>query len=147
MNFLEVVIVKTFVIAVALIVGLALSTLWIPDEWIAAAIAGEEDVVSKATTVKSNDLLKVPAGVDAKLFTMAKVAPTVDVCFFAGLQDRGKGTLWSSWGDGCLHSNGKYYTSIGDHLGTDASCHVYEYDPATRQFCGVSSTYCVRSAT
>src|SRR5262249_35143417 len=29
-------------------------------------------------------------------------------------------------------SNGKYYTSVGDHLGTDGSCHVYEDDPMTR---------------
>lgn len=31
------------------------------------------------------------------------------------LPDRGTGTLWSSWGDGIVASDGKYYTAIGDH--------------------------------
>ena len=65
--------------------------------------------------------------------TIAQTAPKVEVCFFAGLKDKGKGTLWSSWGDGCLAKSGKYYTSVGDHLGNDANSYVYEYDPATMQ--------------
>src|SRR5262249_34209679 len=36
------------------------------------------------------------------------------------------------WGDGCFASNGKYYTSVGDHLGTDATSRVYEYDPVLK---------------
>src|SRR5262249_51156921 len=31
----------------------------------------------------------------------------------------------------CLASNGKYYTSVGDHLGKDANSYVYEYNPMT----------------
>lgn len=85
-----------------------------------------------AVTIESPDFLKVPAGLDRKSFTVAKTAPRVDVCFFAGLADRGKGTLWSSWGDGCFATNGKYYTSVGDHLGKDANSYVCEYDPTTR---------------
>lgn len=91
-----------------------------------------EETVSKAVVLESADFLKAPAGLDQSTFTVAKTAPQVDVCFFAGLKNRGKGTLWSSWGDGCLASNGKYYTSIGDHLGVDATSYVYEYDPVTR---------------
>src|SRR4051794_9493198 len=90
------------------------------------------DFVSKATTLETADFLKAPAGLDAKTFQVAKTPPTVDVCFFEGLADKGKGTLWSSWGDGCFASNGKYYTSVGDHLGKDANSYVYEYDPKTR---------------
>jgi hypothetical protein len=90
----------------------------------------EKDVTSKAVTVESADFLKSPAGLDTKGFAVARAAPRVDVCFFGGLKDRGKGTLWSSWGDGCVASNGRYYTSVGDHLGTDANSYVYEYDPA-----------------
>jgi hypothetical protein len=90
------------------------------------------DIVSKATTLETADFLKVPANLDAKQFTVAKTPPVVDVCFFEGLADRGKGTLWSSWGDGCIATNGKYYTSVGDHLGKDANSYVYEYDPMTR---------------
>jgi hypothetical protein len=93
--------------------------------------ADEPDVSSKAMTIAYADFLKPPPGLDSKTFTMAQTAPKIDVAFFAGTKDRGKGTLWSSWGDGCVAKNGKYYTSIGDHLGIDASCYVYEYDPIT----------------
>jgi hypothetical protein len=86
---------------------------------------------TKAVTIETPDFLKAPAGLDGK-FTLAKTSPQVDVCFFPGLKDRGKGTLWSSWGDGCVAKSGKYYTSVGDHLGVDASCFVFEYDPVTK---------------
>lgn len=94
--------------------------------------AGDGDTTTKAVTLETDAFLKVPAGLEAKDFTVAKKAPRVDVCFFAGLKDRGKGTLWSSWGDGCLARNGKYYTSVGDHLGTDANSYLYEYDPVAK---------------
>jgi hypothetical protein len=87
---------------------------------------------ARAVTLTTEDFLKVPAGVTGKDFTVAKAAPVVDVCIVPGLDNSRKGTLWSSWGDGCVHSNGKYYTSMGDHLGIDATSHVYEYDPATK---------------
>ncbi|MCI0465319.1 MAG: hypothetical protein L0Z62_51005 [Gemmataceae bacterium] len=93
---------------------------------------GEADkFTTTATTIESADFLKPPAGLDPKTFTVAKTAPKVDVCFFAGL-DPNVGKPWSSWGDGCLASNGKYYTSVGDHRGTDANSFVYEYNPMTR---------------
>src|SRR5947208_476861 len=94
--------------------------------------ADDDDVSSKAVTIESADFLKPPPGLQANTFTVAKTPPTVEVCFFAGLKDKGKGTLWSSWGDGCVAKNGKYYTSVGDHLGLDANSYVYEYDPATK---------------
>ncbi|MFO0966756.1 MAG: hypothetical protein U0793_14380 [Gemmataceae bacterium] len=93
--------------------------------------AQDEALSAKAVTIESPDFLKPPPGLDAKSFTLAKTAPKVDVCLFPGLKDRGKGTLWSSWGDGLIARSGKYYTSVGDHLGIDANCHVYEYNPST----------------
>jgi hypothetical protein len=90
------------------------------------------EVSSKAVTVESPGFLKPPPGIDTKDFSIARTPPVVDVCFFADLKDRGKGTLWSSWGDGCVARSGKYYTSVGDHLGIDANSYVYEYDPMTR---------------
>src|SRR4051812_45468591 len=66
---------------------------------------------STAAVLESPDFLKPPADLAVKDFTVAKVAPKVEIAFFAGLEDRGKGTLWSSWGDGCVAGNGKYYTS------------------------------------
>lgn len=88
-----------------------------------------DPTISKAVSLRSPGFLKPPAGIDSKAFVLAETAPEVDVCFFAGLEDRGKGTLWSSWGDGCVASNGMYYTSVGDHLGLDANSYVYEYNP------------------
>ena len=97
-----------------------------------AAAADDEAPTSQGVTLQTPDFLTPPDGFDGKDTAIAKVAPKVDVTFFAGLTDRGKGTLWSSWGDGCLASNGKYYTSVGDHLGADASSYVYEYEPERR---------------
>ena len=91
----------------------------------------EKEPVSKAVTLTTDDFLKLPPGLERTSFVVAKTAPKVDVCFFAGLKDRGKETLYSSWGDGCIASNGKYYTSVGDHLGIDANSYIYEYDPMT----------------
>src|SRR5687767_8127944 len=90
-----------------------------------------EPITSTAVAIESAGFLKVPPALDPSAFTMAATAPRVDVAFFAGLDDRGPGTLWTTWGDGCLASNGKYYTSVGDHLGTDAASYLYEYDSAS----------------
>jgi len=75
-------------------------------------------------TFTGDELLKPPDGVKA---TVAKVAPTVDLLMFKDLP-ADKQALWSSWGDGIIASNGKYYAAIGDHRGKDATAHVYEID-------------------
>lgn len=85
-----------------------------------------------AETLATKDFLKLPKDLDTKKFLVAKVPPKVDVAFFGSLDKSKKGTLWSSWGDGCLAENGKYYTSIGDHLGIDGQSYIYEYDPARK---------------
>src|SRR5687767_14782208 len=92
----------------------------------------KSEAVSKASPLATDEILIIPAGLDAETFVMAKTAPKVDIVPFANLEDHGKGTLWSSWGDGCVASNGKYYTSVGDHLGKDANAYIYEYDPMTK---------------
>ena len=97
----------------------------------AAQVGKAQQHATEAVTVDTKAFLKVPANVNGD-FILAKTPPKVDVVFFDGLDKKTKGTLWSTWGDGCLASNGKYYTSIGDHLGIDGKCYVYEYDPETR---------------
>jgi len=90
----------------------------------------------QATPLEGEALLRVPKDLadDAgSSFHVADKAPRVDFVRMSGLPDKGKGTLWSTWGDGCLASNGRYYTSIGDHLGRDATSHIYEYDPEKRR--------------
>lgn len=99
-------------------------------------VAAAADPTLQSRPLTGETLLAVPAALAdraGKEFTVAKVPPTIDLCLITGLPDKGKQTLWSSWGDGCLASNGKYYTSIGDHLGVDSTSHVYEYDPATKE--------------
>ncbi|MEX2215064.1 MAG: hypothetical protein WD768_13095 [Phycisphaeraceae bacterium] len=89
-----------------------------------------------AKPITGTALLKPPADIAAKAgsnFTIAKAAPSLDIVVIDNLPDKGKQTLWSTWGDGCVHSNGKYYTSIGDHMGVDSTSHLYEYDPQTKK--------------
>jgi len=76
----------------------------------------------------SKDLVTTPPGVKGS-FVVSATPPAVDVYLFSGLADGDKTTLWSSWGNGCIASNGKYYLAIGDHRGYDGDSYVYEYDP------------------
>jgi len=99
------------------------------------AQVSEPTKVSPAVALDSQTLLTVPAALQEKVgkeFEIATVAPAVTFTKLTDLEDRGKGTLWSSWGDGCVASNGKYYTSCGDHLGRGATCRLYEFDPVTK---------------
>jgi hypothetical protein len=73
--------------------------------------------------------LEAPAGL-AKGVVVAKATPTIDFLYFPG-QDY-PGRPWSVWGEG-LFANGKYYTSIGDHLAPAGNAFVYEYDPAKKE--------------
>ena len=69
---------------------------------------------------------------------VADTPPTVDFLFYPGQDYPGK--PWSNWGDG-MAANGKYYSSIGDHLaigtkgdGTHGAgnAFVWEYDSQTK---------------
>lgn len=80
-------------------------------------------------TDTSPDFLKAPATL-RKEVTVAKTPPTVDFMFFPGQTYRGN--PWSAWGDS-MFANGKYYTSVGDHLAPAGNGFVYEYDPATKK--------------
>jgi sugar lactone lactonase YvrE len=67
--------------------------------------------------------------------TVAKIASLVDVRILSDLPAGEKGTLWSSWGDGCVAKNGRYYFAVGNHLdlakGAGQS-RIYEFDPKTK---------------
>src|SRR5262249_1628303 len=62
--------------------------------------------------------------------SIAKKPPKIDFLYFPGQTYPGK--PWSAWGDS-LAIDGKYYTSIGDHLAPQGNAFVYEYDPASKQ--------------
>ena len=96
------------------------------------ALAASVDA-AQLVTLSGPELLKSPPD---KTFTVAANAPTVDVLLIDDLPQGPKGTLWSSWGDGCLASNGRYYLGIGNHLDVSkgrGESRVYEYDPAAKR--------------
>jgi hypothetical protein len=73
--------------------------------------------------------IATPSGLKGN-FVVSTTPPFVDVVLISGLPEGDKTTLWSSWGNGCVASNGKYYLAIGDHRGYDGDSYVYEYDPS-----------------
>ena len=110
---------------------------WLPFCLLAAAGALPSAAIARSLSdgvlFEGAPLLKAPDGAPA--IPVAAEAPQVYVRSFSGLPDGGKGTLWSSWGDGRLASNGKYYLAIGNHLDLKAGrgeSRVYEFDPATK---------------
>ncbi|MBI1371478.1 MAG: hypothetical protein GC159_01770 [Phycisphaera sp.] len=99
------------------------------------ATAGAAHAQQVAVTFEDKAVLTVPVDLReqvGKAFDVADTPPTIDFIRIAGLLNKSKDTLWSSWGDGCVAADGCYYTSIGDHLGVDATAYVYEYNPKTR---------------
>lgn len=98
------------------------------EEWKAPALPGGKDVV----TDSADALVRVPDGMKLKDgVTVAKAAPTIDFAYFPGQTYAGK--PWSNWGESTF-ANGKYYTSVGDHLAPAGSAYVYEYDPERKTF-------------
>jgi len=61
---------------------------------------------------------------------IASTPPAIDFFYFPG-QDY-PGNPWSNWGD-ALFSEGKFYTSIGDHLHPRGTALLIEYDPDARK--------------
>lgn len=83
-----------------------------------------------ALTIRDVAFLQIPEGIKGE-FTVATQTPTVETILLEGLPES-PDALWSSWGDGCFATNGKYYTAIGDHRGKGGNSYVYEYDPRNR---------------
>jgi hypothetical protein len=73
--------------------------------------------------VTSNELIKPPSSLQA--VAVAETAPVVDFLYYPG--QTYKGNPWSNWGDG-LAVDGKYYSSIGDHMAPQGNAFIYEYD-------------------
>lgn len=87
-----------------------------------------------AAALSGAPLLKAPAEVALGDLTVAGTPPAVDLLVFSDLPAAPK-ALWSSWGDGCIAADGKYYTAIGNHLDYDAGLgqsRVYAYDPSAK---------------
>lgn len=42
-----------------------------------------------------------------------------------------RGRPWTAWGQGVVAGNGRFYSSIGDHLGAEGNSYVYEFDPSS----------------
>lgn len=78
----------------------------------------------------SPQLLQAPEGLEQG-FTVAREAPLIDFAIYPGQFAGAK--LWSSWGDALYVSDGKFYTSIGDHDSPHGTAYVYRIDPQTRR--------------
>jgi hypothetical protein len=83
-----------------------------------------------AIVIDSNVLLQAAADIKGD-FKIASTPPRVETILFTGLPQETQDTLWTSWGNGLLASNGKYYAAIGNHQGYGGDSFVYEYDPTT----------------
>ncbi len=99
--------------------------------FMAVSLEAAERLQAKVQTIKNSSQLKAPEKLDTPVkFTMAKQAPVVEFAQIP-LPDT-PADPWSIWGYGLLHSNGKFYIPLGDHLGVDANSYIYEYDPQTK---------------
>ena len=110
---------------------------WLPFCLLAAAGALPPAAIARSlgdgVIVAGAELVTAPESAPA--IPVAREAPRVYVRTFADLPDGGRGTLWSSWGDGHLATNGKYYLAIGNHLDLKAGrgeSRVYEFDPTAK---------------
>ncbi len=81
--------------------------------------------------IDSTEQLIVPGEIKGE-FKVAANPPVVEAILLSGLPQDNKSTLWSSWGNGALTADGRYYMAVGDHRGYDGNSYVYEYDPAAR---------------
>ncbi|MEO6053785.1 MAG: hypothetical protein ABIP97_07235 [Chthoniobacterales bacterium] len=106
-------------------------------------------------TLTTDEFLKVPLDLQnlrtsgrAVPFTVAKVAPTVDVALHNNLPNRSaNGTGWSAWGDIAVASDGKVYVGTGNHgsnekMPIDGGGYTFLYcwDPATKTLKQVADT-------
>ena len=97
---------------------------------VAGSALAAEPLQAKAQKI-SGDFSKRPEKLMPPTdFTVAKEPPVVEFVQIP-LPDT-KADPWSIWGYGLLHSNGKFYVPLGDHLGVDANAYIYEYDPETK---------------
>lgn len=94
-------------------------------------VQAAEPLSNKAQTYQEKSFLKAPETLSPPVpYTVAKEPPTVEFARIP-LPDT-PADPWSIWGYGLLHSNGKFYIPLGDHLGVDANAYIYEYDPQTK---------------
>ena len=70
-----------------------------------------------AVKLDRSAMLKAPADLGQNIETVLEPPRQVRWTRITGLPIEDRQTLWSSWGDGCIASNQKYYTAIGDHRG------------------------------
>ena len=99
-------------------------------------------------TIETEKFLEVPDAVEklraqdgAASFTVAKVAPKVQIAYHGDLPDAAlNGTGWSAWGDICVAADGRVYCGIGNHGKNDklpqdggGQAYIYRWNPATKE--------------
>jgi hypothetical protein len=104
----------------------------------------ENDMTATLTPLLTTGMLTVPQDVGGiKLFdpispyTIAARPPRVEYAAYPVDYSAD----WTHWGAGCIHSNGRVYTVIGDHRATGADSYLYEFDPSARRLRRVVSLW------
>jgi len=98
------------------------------SSWQVAALAEspKQPTAKLKRLPKATATLKAPAEVSGK-FSVAGEPCQIDFAVFPGQWEGAR--LWSSWGDALFASDGKFYTSIGDHAAPHGTAYVYQVDP------------------
>lgn len=93
-------------------------------------VSAESPFSAKAQAIRG-EFLKPPEKLEPPTeFTIAIESPIVEMAQIPVPET--PADPWSIWGYGLLHSNGKFYIPVGDHMGIDANSYLYEYDPQTK---------------
>lgn len=93
-------------------------------------LSGDRAAPAAVAVVTDGDFLTVPEGFQPpEPMAVARRAPEVLFAAYPLPHDRGR--PWSHWGTGLVHSSGRVYTAVGDHLSVGANTFLYEYDPPT----------------
>lgn len=91
---------------------------------------GKNGVVAE----RSRQMLVPPDGWIQGDTKIARTAPLVEAVLYSELYPLPVTDLgWSHWGQGCLASDGCFYSAIGDHRSIDGNAFLYRYDPRQRQ--------------
>jgi len=82
---------------------------------------------------RSTKMLTPPEGWEKGAYEIAHSPPWVEAVLYNDLYELKNAQLgWSDWGQGCLASDGCYYSAIGDHRNIDGNAFLYRYDPRQR---------------
>ncbi len=90
-----------------------------------------EEAPSERANCPSNPARRDPDGPRAQAQVLQENGPRVEAVVYP--RPEYKGNPWSQWGQGIVLADGRYLSTIGDHLGADGNSYLFVYDPDTRE--------------